>query len=372
MSRNPEHAMLPRPDGEELARQRFVLALKGYVGRRLRPGNRALYENVASRAYAAEHGAEPADSKEIAAAMWANPQYQTFSALNRCAQEMLWEAVGETVFRDEQRITALYHRLAEQPERRGSLELDPDFEIPNAIRSINIHLQPGGYARDEAADDVIAGAFYEAGGALYSRGQSVGTSESKAECMMRFMAARYPDFTPTRILDIACSAGSSATPYALAFPDAEVHGIDVGPGLLRYAHARAEALGAAVHFHQRSADATGFEDESFDLIVSHNAMHEMSARTTAGMMRESYRLLKPGGVCLHQDVPLRYSELDEFMRFERGWDLKNNNEPFWEAYATNDPQALLTAAGFAPDSIFVGMVPQIDKTISWFVATARK
>lgn len=189
---------------------------------------------------------------------------------------------------------------------------------------------------------------------------------------MRFLRERYPSLTPTRILDIACSAGSSTTPYALAFPDAEVHAIDVGAGMLRYAHARAEALGAAVHFHQRSAAAPGFEDGSFDLIVSHNAMHEMSAKTTAGMMRESYRLLKPGGVCVHQDVPLRYKDLDEFMRFERGWDLKNNNEPFWEAYATNDPEALLRSAGFAPDAIFVGMVPQIDKTISWFVASARK
>lgn len=370
--RNPEHAMLPQPDAEDLARQRYVLALKGFIGRRLRPGNRDIYENVAKQDYAAEHGHEPADRKEIAAAMWANPQYQTFSALNRCAQEMLWEAVGETIFREQDRITNLYHELSESGERRGSLELDPEFEVPNAIRKINIHLQPGGYARDKASDDIIAGAYYEAGGALYSRGQSVGVGESKAECIMRFIARRYPDVKPRRILDMACSAGSSATPYALAFPDAEVHAIDVGPGLLRYAHARAEALGAAVHFHQRSADAPGFEDESFDLIVSHNAMHEISAKTTAGMMRESYRLLKPGGVCVHQDVPLRYSELDEFMRFERGWDLKNNNEPFWEAYATNDPEALLIAAGFAPESIFVGKAPQIDETISWFVAAARK
>ena len=47
MSRNPDHAMLPRPDAEDLARQRYVLALKGYVGRKLRPGNRAIFDNVA-------------------------------------------------------------------------------------------------------------------------------------------------------------------------------------------------------------------------------------------------------------------------------------------------------------------------------------
>lgn len=163
MSRNPEHAMLPRPDAEDLARQRYVLALKGFVGRKLRPANRDIFDNAASKQYAAEHGSEPADRQSIADAMYANPQYQTFSALNRCAQEMLWEAVGETVFREQARITDVYHTLSESPQRRGSLELDADFEIPNAIRKINIHLQSGGYARDQADDDIVAGAFYEAG-----------------------------------------------------------------------------------------------------------------------------------------------------------------------------------------------------------------
>ena len=362
--------MLPKPNAEDLARQRYVLALKGFLGRKLRPQHRDLFETQAAPRFQAEHGHPPKDRAEIGEAMYAHPLYQTWSTLNRTAQELMWETIAETVYRQEDQLKDSYRGFSESPA--GSLELDEGFEIPKAVQKINIHLQPGGYAKDESAEDVLAGAFYEAGGALYSRGQSIGVTESKAECMIRFITQRYGEPKPKRILDIACSAGSSSTPYALAFPDAEVHAIDVGPGLLRYAHARAEALGATVHFHQRSADDIGFEDGSFDLIVSHNAMHEMSGKTTAGMMRESYRLLATGGICVHQDVPLRYENLDAFMRFERGWDLKNNNEPFWEVYATNNPREMLLEAGFEADKIFVGMVPQIDNSIAWFVASAQK
>jgi len=369
--RDPDHQMLPRPTAEDAARQRYVLALKGFVGGRLRPLNEAIFETEAKPKFAAAAGHPPESVADIARAMYANPRYQTWSTLNRTAQELMWQSVGEVVFRDEERLKTDYRRLHESCAAGGSLELDPNLEIPNVLRKIHIHLQPGGYARDQGEDDVIAGAFYEAGGAVYSRGQSIGVAESKAETIIRFIRERYA-LEPKRILDVGCSAGASSTPYAEAFPDADVHAIDVAPGLLRYAHARAEALGVAVHFHQRNAAAMGFDDGSFDLVVSHNAMHEMSAKTTAAMMQESFRLLRPGGVCVHQDIPLRYDGLSEFKRFDLGWDLKNNNEPFWEAYATNDCEAMLKAAGFAAADISIDAVPLLDSPMAWYVASARK
>ena len=123
---------------------------------------------------------------------------------------------------------------------------------------------------------------------------------------------------------MGCSAGSASVPYAESFPDAEVHAIDIGSGMLRYAHARAESLGVAVHFHQMDAAATGFPDAYFDLIVSHNMMHEISDATRLGMLRETWRLLAPGGVAVHQDVPLRFAGLSEFQKFEMSWDTRNN------------------------------------------------
>ena len=372
MTRNPSHAMQATASHDERARQDFVGALKLYSGRRLRPGNRAFFAAEAAPDYAREHGHPPKTEAEITEAMRSNLHYQTWSALHRSGQEQMWDAVTDTLLRDTPRLEMNYRQLTENPARRGSLELDPDFEIPAALRETQIHLQPGTYALDRNPQDFLAGALYEAGGALYSRAQGIGTTESKAEVMMRFLGARFPGFKPARMLDIACSAGSSSVPYALALPEAEVHAIDVAPGLLRYAHARAEALGAAVHFHQRDAASTGFPDAHFDLVVSHNAMHEMPTATVAAMFRESYRLLKPGGVCLHQDVPLRYENLGAYDRFEWGWDKTYNGEPYWVDYATNDCRSMLLDAGFSEDEIFVGFADQVDKSIKWYVACGRK
>ena len=370
MARNPTHEMLSPPNHDERARQQYVLGLKTHLGRKVRSANRTIFERKVKPAYAKAHGHAPETVAEIGAAMWQEPAYQMFSALNRNAQEQMWDAVSDPIFRQEPRLAATFERL--HGTAKGSLTLDPQFKVPPGIRDVEIHLQPGGYAQDLGPRDVIAGALYEGGGNLYSAGASVGTSESKAEVIQRFLKERFPDFTPTKILDFACSAGSSSTPWALAFPNAEVHGIDVGAGMLRYAHARAEALGARVHFHQMDAGATTFPDGSFDLVVSHNAMHEMSAKTQAAMFKESHRLLKAGGIAIHQDVPLRYAEKDAFGQFEAAWDLKNNNEPYWEAYATNDPIQMFRDAGFPQDSIWTGKYEQHDKTVSWFVSCARK
>lgn len=370
MARNPVHVMMSQPNHDEQARQLFVLSLKTHVGRKLRPSNKAIYEKQAKPKFVKEHGREPQDRHEIGDVMWQEPSYLMFSALNRNAQELMWDSIADPIYRQRDRLEQTFDKLHAKP--KGTLHLDPTFTPPRGLKEVNIHLQPVNYTADYGTNDVLAGAFYEGGGNLYSMGGGIGTMESKGEVIQRFLKERFPDFKPTKILEFACSAGSSTTPWAIAFPEAEVHGLDVGAGMLRYAHARAEALGAPVHFHQMDAGETTFPDQSFDLVVSHNAMHEMPQKTQAAMFKESFRLLKPGGIAIHQDVPLRYSEKDAFGQFDSSWDLKNNNEPYWEAYATNDPVKMYLDAGFPAETIWHGKFDQLDKTIAWFVSCARK
>lgn len=372
MPRNPVHSMLSPQTHDDKALQKFVYALKRHIRFKVKPGNRTLYQTKVKPDFRKKHGRPPETVGEIRDEMNNEPQYQFFSAMNRQAQELMWDSLVEPIYRNRDSLSRTYERLIKDPEVKGSVTLDPDLVIPSGIANVDIHLQPGGFAADYGDTDLLAGALHEAGTNLYSMSGGIGTTEGKAEVVMRFMKERYPDFTPTKILDFACSSGPSSTPWALAFPDADVHAIDVGAALLRYAHARAEALGATVHFHQMDAAATQFSDKSFDLVVSHNAMHEMSAKSTAGMFQESFRLLKPGGLAIHQDVPLRFDELDTFGQFDNSWDRDHNGEPFWVTYATNDPKQMFLDAGFPESEIWIGKYAQLDGTMTWFICAARK
>lgn len=370
MVRSVRHEMLAQPTADESARQGFIVAFKQALNRGLRSSQQPLFDQVVSPRFQVEHGFAPQTREQIRTAMQADPAYRSWSSLSRAAQEQMWVAIGDSVFRERDRLAQTAQRLADAPQRKGSLHLNPNFKPPRGVTAVDIHLQTGGYAMDLGGHDCSAGALYEMGGNLYAFGQGLPRNDSKAAHVQRFINEKFPQLKPRRILDMGCSAGSASVPYALEFPDAEVHAIDVGAGMLRYAHARAESLGAAVHFHQMDVGETTFEDESFDLIVSHNLMHEISGVTRRKMLRESHRLLRPGGVCVHQDVPLRFAGLSEFKKFELSWDTLNNNEPFWEVYANGDLEPELRVAGFDPNCIHVGSLPAQGGSLPWFVACA--
>jgi ubiquinone/menaquinone biosynthesis C-methylase UbiE len=181
----------------------------------------------------------------------------------------------------------------------------------------------------------------------------------------------YPDFEPKKILDLACTAGANTFPYVDVFPDAEVYGVDVGAPLLRYAHARAEASGRKVHFSQQNAEALDFPDESFDFVTSSFFLHEIPLKSTRAVFKECLRVLKPGGLMLHFELPPA-SAVDPYTDFYLDWDTHNNNEPSYAQFRAQKPEALVREAGFAPENY---LQKQIYNGGTWpdetFIACAR-
>lgn len=372
MVRSVQHDMLPEATHDDVARQQFVVALKQGLNRKVRSTNKQLFEDVVAPDAASKIGKLPDDRDSIRTAMYAHPAYRSWSTLHRSAQELMWTSVADVVARDSERLQSQAAKLTQPAKQRGSLELDSTVQAPRGVANLDIHLQTGGYMLDRNPDDVAAGVLYEVGGNLYAFGQGLGKHDSKAAHVQRFLAEKFPQLKPKRILDMGCSAGSASVPYAVEFPDAEVHAIDVAPGMLRYAHARAESLGARVHFHQRDAADTKFPDGYFDLIVSHNMMHEIPDSTRRGMLKETWRMLAPGGVGVHQDVPLQFKGLSEFQKFEFSWDTLNNNEPYWEVYAGADLAADAKGAGIPDAQVYVGNLPQATQSLPWFVTVITK
>jgi SAM-dependent methyltransferase len=370
--RDVQHAVLPEMSAEERSRQGAVVSLRRFLNQRVRPRNVETFDAEAAPAFAARYGRQPQSPEDVQEAFLMSPTYQRWSAANRAAQEMIWVSVGEPIFRDVERMSAAAKELSTSPKKLGSLHLDPNYTPSPEVADIDIHLQPGGYALDRGDSDVVAGALYELGGNVFSFGQGIGRGDSKAGVVIRLLDDAFGGFCPKRILDIGCSAGAASAAYAAHYPDAEVHALDIGAGMLRYAHARAESLGVAVHFHQMDASDLKFDDNSFDLVVSHNLMHEIGETKRRAMIAESRRVARPGGVVIHQDVAIRGLPT-LVQQVEREWDTHFNGEVHWSTYVHANLVADMRAAGFAPEDIVEHDLAAIHgRNSRWYAISARK
>lgn len=343
------HAVLPLPDADEFARQEFVKSLKYHLSTRIAPGIRDAYEKRRAPEYAAREGHLPVDRRQVREVLAHDPYFRMWGALERTSQEMLWSSVQVSIRRQLPRLKAA---AADEGVRRlGSLTLDPSVEVPRYLAAVDTHVMPGSYHTQSGADDLSAGALYDRGVYVYANGRMGPRNADPGDTAAAWLKAAFPDFRPCRILEMGCTAGNSTLAWAEAFPDAEVHGIDIGAPVLRYAHARAESLGRCVHYSQQNAERTNYAAGAFDLVVSHQLVHETSRKALPRILAEAHRLLGSGGIMLHAETP-PFQSLSPFEAFMFDWDTLNNNEPFWTASHELDPRAEATAAGFPPEGVF--------------------
>jgi ubiquinone/menaquinone biosynthesis C-methylase UbiE len=285
---------------------------------------------------------------------------------------MTWSSVRPQIERDLPQLVDAARRHAGAPRKRGSLRLDPTVATPSAMQKLDIHLMPGGFHTEVVADDVAAGAMYHHGTAVFAGGFSLrARGAGVAKSIAKYLQAANPQFHPRRLLDLGCTVGGNLLPYLEVFPDCEAHGIDVCAPLLRYAHARAESLGIAVHYSQQDAQHTDFPDHSFDIVCSSFFLHEHSTAISQRVFREARRLLRPGGVMVHMELPPS-RETTPYYSFYLDWDAYYNNEPHYAAFRALDLRAEVVRAGFEASKYFQLRIPNYG-TVSdeEFAAVAR-
>jgi len=353
-----QHEMLPHASHDEQARQNFVQSLKVHLATSVSPGNKTVYEKRAKPRFERENKCVPQDRHDVRRVMKDEPYYQTWSALLRTSQEMMWDSVVTSV---ERQLPALIERAKRHGKTSGSLTLNPSMPIPAYHTAVDIHCQPGAYHTETTTDDVAAGAIYDRAVHVYAMGRLGPMNDDLGASLAAYVKHQYPNFRPHKILDMGCSVGHSTIPYVDTYPEAEVYAIEIGAPMLRYAHARAEVLGKPVHFSQQNAEHTNFADGSFDLIVSHILLHETSGTAIRNIIRECYRLLTPGGMMFHVEVP-QYHGMDPYDSFILDWDTYNNNEPFWGTLHDMDLVELATSGGFAQKNVIQTAIPSAFKT----------
>jgi SAM-dependent methyltransferase len=349
-----QHAMLPTATHDEAARQEFAKSLKSFIQQRLLPGLHPVYNQRVAPAFERQTGSPPKDRYDIRKAMVKDSYFQTYAATNRIAQELLWEATNISVDRELPELIERARQLSAASQ--ASLDIPEGFVPPRYVTALDIHCMPGGYTSEVTQEDVSVGVLYDRGVYLYAMGYMGPHNDDMGRSVCNYLKRNRPDFRPKRILDMGCTVGHATLPYKEYFPDAEVWGIDVGAPVVRYAHARAAAMGLDVNFAQMNAEETRFEDGYFDLVVSHILLHETSGKAMPRIFNESWRLLAPGGLMIHADLP-PFDLMDPFTQFILDNETWYNNEPFWGAMRDMDQIELAKKAGFPTETIRFDTAP---------------
>lgn len=347
------HDLLVDMDHDEHARQEFVRSLKLFLAHNLSSGNKKVYEEKVRPQLQKQGKAETIS--DIGQLMKKQEYYQFWSSLQRCSQEMMWHSVQIPVQRQLDQLIAKANEKT-KGETLGALTLNPDMPIPNYHSSIDIHCMPGGYHTDLCEDDVAAGAVYDRAVYIYAMGRMGPYNDDIGASTAKWLKEHHPEFKPKRILDLGCTVGHSTLAWAEYYPGTEIHAIDIGAPVLRYAHARAEALGVKVHFHQMNAEELDFPDGYFDVVSGSILMHETSTKAAPRILSECQRVLAPGGVMLQAETP-PYKDLEPYDAFMLDWDTRNNNEPFWRGSHNIEPVKACTKAGFDKDKVFEVLAP---------------
>lgn len=104
--------------------------------------------------------------------------------------------------------------------------------------------------------------------------------------------AFLPPIDGLKVIDFGCGEGSNTRCFAEM--GARMTGIDLSERLIEHAHKTESETPLGITYKVSSySDNTGFEEASFDVVISTMAL--MDGPDFQGAMREAFRLLRPGG-----------------------------------------------------------------------------
>ncbi|GFR41885.1 hypothetical protein Agub_g2394 [Astrephomene gubernaculifera] len=257
---------------------------------------------------------------------------------NGTIQEMKaqdWEARLQAV----QNPSVTYPSYYTQPFHaysQGNLCWDAALELTLAAQSVHaIVMDPRGKELDPQGD------------AKLRSGYSARLKECLAELGVAEEGIRS-------ILDLGCATGLSSRELMRVFPGAAVTGLDLSPHFIavgRYeADQRAAANGGMAEpltLLHGLAESTGLPSDSQDLVSLCLVCHELPHNPTRDIMREAFRVLRPGGVLAVMDMNPASPIFQRIFNNPIVFTAFKSTEPWLADYISLDMPATMQEVGFS-------------------------
>lgn len=231
-----------------------------------------------------------------------------------------------------------YYKTSFHAYPEGNLGWDPALEVEVAAKAVHAPVfSEDGKSLEKDGDEKLRAGYHRA----------------QAEAM-DFID---PDMRKKakKVVDVGCSSGLSTRALVGAFPDAEQFvGIDLSNYFIAVANHALDARPgdpngydrSKVRFQHGAGENLPFENDSQDLVSSCLTFHELPASAAQDVIREAYRVLRPGGCMSMMDMDPTAPAFQRIANNVFAFTAFKSTEPYLEQYAALDVQEVMRRAGF--------------------------
>lgn len=247
---------------------------------------------------------------------------------------------------------ALFADLPEVARRRRDAVHQEPFEESSGRRPRyylqNFHFQTGGWMTEESAQ------LYDTQVEVLFNGSANAMRRQALVPLARAIFGR--DQRRLAYADIACGTGAFLTDVARAFPRLPTLAVDMSPAYLQHARQR-HGRRAVLRYVCANAEALPLPDGALDMSTCIYLFHELPAKVRRTVAQEAARVVKPGGLFVLVDSLQTGDEPDYDGLLEMFPQMFH--EPYFEAYLTEDLDALFDDAGFTRESVTTAFTSKI-------------
>jgi len=225
-------------------------------------------------------------------------------------------------------------RFAARKRDGNFKDLPTDLELSRfpAYYRRTFHWQTDGYLSDASA------AVYEATVELLFRGTA---DVMRRQVIPHISRMRSSGQRLERLLELGAGTGGLLAMLAQCFPGLQLDGIELSPFYVKEANRRLEGRARVV---EGNAERLAAADATYDVVTSVYLFHEIPRRVRRNVVREAYRVLRPGGLLVIEDSS-QYADAPELREVLDGFP-REFHEPYYADYLTDSLPALVRESGF--------------------------